>query len=282
MHFLPKLFLLFFLTCNLFATEKMEFVVGLIDEEYNEYKFADAEIALKRWIRKISKIENINVTMKIFDTYEDYNKAVLADEVQNIILSPELYLRHSESLKKTHYDGWIKEANNQFFAYNLIGDKELYKEKRYLRASYFKDDLIAKIILEKIAFRDNKVFTYRMLNKESKAVIDTFFNKSDVALVGSKVWKINSELNPQVGRKLQIIDTTDAIFMKMFSLISKKMPPLIKKNYFEALSRLNESADGKQMMRMFKFNNVYPITIDDLADLENFYEDYRIIKKKRK
>ena len=141
-----------------------------------------------------------------------------------------------------------------------------------------KNSIKIRSIYEKIALRDKKIFTYRMLKKESKAVLDTFFNKSDVALVRSKTWKINCELNPQVGKKLQLIKSTDAIFMKNFSLISKKMSPIIKKKYLEALGRLNESVEGRQMMRMFKFNAIYPITTEQLKSLEDFYDEYLKIK----
>jgi hypothetical protein len=282
MRILFQIFILLSLTYTPILAEKMNFVLGLVDEQYNEYKFEDAEIALRKWIKKISKSEDLNLTMKIFDSYEDYNRAVIADEVQSIILSPELYLKHYKSLKETHFDGWIKEANNQFFAYKFVGSKKVYEKKKYLRVSYYKHDSIARIILEQIALRDDKVFIYRELNKESKAVLDTFFNKSDMALISSKVWKLNCELNPQIGEKLQVIDTTDTIFMKMFSLISKKMPAEIKKKYFDTLSRLNESADGRQMMRLFKFNAIYHITTDDLKSLEIFYEKYLKIKREKR
>ncbi len=278
MRIIFQILLLFSLSSHLLSAEKIEFVIGLVDDEYNEYKFADAEIALRKWMKKLSKLEDANVTLKVFDTYEEYNKAVRADEVQSTILSPEFYLRHYKSFKETHYDGWMKEDNQQFFAYTLIGNEELYKNKKHLRASYFEHDLIAKIILEKIALRDKKIFTYRAVKKESKAVLDTFFNKSDVALVGSKDWKINCELNPQVGKKLQLIKSTDAIFMKNFSLISKKMQTKTKEIYFDVLSRLDESIDGRQMMRMFKFNTIYPITTDQLKSLEDFYDEYLKIK----
>ncbi len=118
MRALIQIFLLFLFTCNTTSAKKMEFVIGLIDEKYIEYNFIYARIAFRTWIAKISKLEDANVTIKIFDSYEDYHKAVLADEVQNIILLPELYLRYSKSLKETHYDGWMKEDKKHFFRIN--------------------------------------------------------------------------------------------------------------------------------------------------------------------
>ena len=274
-------FLFVLLTCSIASAKKIEFAIGLIDEKYIEYNFIDAKTAFRKWVAKISKLEDANISIKIFDSYEDYHKAVLADEVQNVILSPELYLRYSKSLKETHYDGWMKEDKKQLFSYKLIGKKNDYKSKKHLHVSYYKNDLIAKIVLEKISLRDDKIFTYHTANKDSKALLDTFFNKSDIALVSTKVWKINCELNPQIGEKLQVLDTTDAIFMKIFSLISKKMPLETKKNYFEVLSHLHKSTEGKQMMRMFKFNTAYPITTDDLAPLENYYKEYLEMKRKK-
>ena len=133
MRIIFQILLLFSLSSHLFSAEKMEFVIGIVHDAYQEYQFADAEIALRKWMEKLSKLEDANVTLKVFDTYEEYNKAVRADEVQSTILSPEFYLRHYKSLKETHYDGWMKEDNQQLFAYTLIGNEELYKNKKHLR-----------------------------------------------------------------------------------------------------------------------------------------------------
>lgn len=116
----------------------------------------------------------------------------------------------------------------------------------------------------------------------SKAILPVFFGQADACLVTMRGYKTMSELNPQIGRRLQIIARSPKFANGILAL-----NPLVKNEKTTAileqeLFKLSDDAEGRQILKIFKTDDLVPFEPSYLASVRALLKEYNSIKNVHK
>jgi hypothetical protein len=268
------------------ASEKT--VVAFLGEDISEINYSEAQIAMKLWIDEVSTSHDIDAEIMFFKSFDPFYEAYQTKKVESIIFSAYTYLKYSDRLHPHFYHGWSKVFNGSSFTtkYYLVRSTKADLNKKEISIALFKDDYMAKMIVEKMILDhtlplDDKKLEFDVIKKESKVLLNTFFKKSDYCLVREETWNTAIDLNPQIGKQLKIVVQTDKIFFSLISLIANEMSPQLRESYFKTIKNLDKSKEGRQLMTLFKFQGMAPITTEDLKPLRDYYHEYLRLKELR-
>ncbi len=100
--------------------------------------------------------------------------------------------------------------------------------------------------------------------KLSKAVLPVFFGQRAACLVPKHGFDTMRELNPQIGRQLHPIAISPEVIPRLVATRMEYRSPQLPK-LVEALTELQDSPAGQQILLIFQTEKVVEITLEDLA-----------------
>jgi ABC-type phosphate/phosphonate transport system substrate-binding protein len=87
--------------------------------------------------------------------------------------------------------------------------------------------------------------------KPAKAVLPVFFGQAEAALVSQRVFETIVELNPQLGRTLQVIARSPALLPMIFALV-EGIDPALHRQLLENLPDVHRSPAGRQVLHLMQ------------------------------
>ncbi len=88
-------------------------------------------------------------------------------------------------------------------------------------------------------------------SKLTKVVLPVFFRQSDACLVTRTGFETMSELNPQIGKQLAVVDSSPEFVPAIFALRADYQPTF-RARIIEGLRHLHESPGGQQILNIFQ------------------------------
>jgi len=98
-----------------------------------------------------------------------------------------------------------------------------------------------------------------------RAILPVFFHQADACLVTLKGFETMSELNPQIGRQLQILAKSEPVVPNLFCFRGDYLSPYREK-LLQEVSRVNETPAGRQTLALFQTERLFQ---GDLAALDS-------------
>jgi len=244
-------------------------------EDIDKVNYKDAKTAMKIWLDKLANQIGARSELIFYTDFAVLQEDAKRGKVNTLILSPISYLKNLRYCKNNFHQGWIKTERDgkPFFRFVLLSRKDMKKKDEYM-VRYFRYSTISKTVAQMYGWKHHKRFTFQKTAKESKPVLDLFFKKCDYAIVKEETWNLMQELNPQLHDKLEVIYKSDRIFIDMISLFSNKLSDESKNVYLQAISAINTTEAGGQLMRLFKFNGLIRIDDNQFKALEDYYQQY--------
>jgi isocitrate/isopropylmalate dehydrogenase len=117
-------------------------------------------------------------------------------------------------------------------------------------------------------------------DKSSRVLMKLFFNKIDACIIPQHTWEMMREMNPQIDKKLKVLDRSEKIFLSALSLISKKMNDKLYLVHKNNALKLKNSSKGKQILTLLKgkiYKSVDKAFMDPMVD---YYQEYLALKKR--
>ena len=112
----------------------------------------------------------------------------------------------------------------------------------------------------------------------SKAILQTFFGKSDAALVTKNAFDIACELNPQISQKLKVLYQSQPFIQFLFVFMDYGKEQNHKKaieNWEKAIMELHKTPGGKQVLTVFKSTRMLKLPFSILEPTIDFVLEYR-------
>jgi len=284
-----------FSTNILFATTDnyKSFIFGFDSSSIISDDLKDAKVALQLWIEELAiKEGGVQLEVKYFYDSEEIIDSYINGKINIQLASVDLlsYLKHKEEINKNSLMLWtVSNTENIFYQYYLIANKSSYikdiKDIKDKSLIVKKNDLLAKIWLDKISYSYNHKAYSNLIKKQindkkhSRLILKVFFNKADFAVVPKYAWDIMKEINPMIVSKIDIIKKSQKIFLPMVGMGKLGGNKEYMNIFLSVSQRAAKSKRSEQIRTLIKFDKVMILKEDFIHDFENFYLEYKHLKK---
>ena len=157
------------------------------------------------------------------------------------------------------------------------------KNKRLMLAPYLD---VEELYLNTVLLR-NKLPEAPLFFKERKdaknanvALMDVFFNNADLTVVRENDFNTAVELNPQLTKKLVILDRSSP-YLSMVGVVSKSISEHDFEGYINSFNKLAYSEQGKKLMDVVAVSTITPVALDEIKDLQALSMEYESLKQHR-
>jgi len=278
---------------ELFAVDdqKHVFKFGLVSKSKLLSTFKDARDSLSTWIEEIGNKHSVILDVKFFpDTEVIYDK-FKKNEIDMAVLPLPFYFKNKDELDLIGKNFWtLTFSENKYTQYYFISAKS----NGYNNFSDIKNKVIAikeydevsEIWLDKNSLMENKK-TYSKLikdligeEKESTIVLDVFFKKADFGIVTKKTWDVMVELNPAIGKSIEILKKSKQIHFPLIGLFHKDSEIEKVNIFFKLTTNMKKLYNSEEMLDLLKFDSIFGLDKKMLNPLEIYYKEYFNLKKK--
>jgi ABC-type phosphate/phosphonate transport system substrate-binding protein len=112
----------------------------------------------------------------------------------------------------------------------------------------------------------------------SEAVLPVFFGKLGAGVVDHASFEVMKEMNPQLGSRLRILAVSPPLLNGIVCVdkrLASDRAPVMK-----GLRELDQTAEGKQILLIFKANRLKPVNAEDLERVRTLCTKYRLLSGK--
>jgi ABC-type phosphate/phosphonate transport system substrate-binding protein len=117
-------------------------------------------------------------------------------------------------------------------------------------------------------------------NIQSKVVLPVFFRKADACIVTRQVYNLTTELNPQLNNELVIISRKENLIPGVIA-VDSRLSREFKNKITHAFVNMLKSVEGKQLLMLFKVNDLIPFDPSYLKGTEALYAEHTKLFSRR-
>jgi len=233
-----------------------------------ELSRADAQAALELWGREFVRLSgyDVNYKLTVYDDVATFVSAIRNDQVDFIAMGSLEYLKirgqvEMEPALIGEKNG--KPGDEQVLLVRrdsgILGLDQLRGRKLTLLqgaggeiASLWLDNLLAKRGLPAAGRMFGAV---KVVPKAQQVILPVFFRQADACIVGSNAFQTTVELNPQLGKELAAIETSP-VYPIAVTCLRTTLTNEQKDEFIRMAFRLKDTASGKQILTLFKVDNM--------------------------
>jgi ABC-type phosphate/phosphonate transport system substrate-binding protein len=121
------------------------------------------------------------------------------------------------------------------------------------------------------------------VGKPMMAVLPVFFGKKDACLVDNNALEVMAELNPQVGKKVRVLASSEVLVDGFICFRSSPWASeTFKRELANTLEELHREPAGQQMLSLVKANQLVPFQEEHLATVRKLRANWEALKNKTK
>jgi len=113
------------------------------------------------------------------------------------------------------------------------------------------------------------------VSTSSAAILPVFFGKVGAGVVDRASFEVMKEMNPQIGSRLQVLAMSSPLVTGIMCVDKRFIT--YRGDLMEALEQLHQSAEGRQILLVFKSDRMKTVDSDDLERLKTLCTKYRLI-----
>jgi ABC-type phosphate/phosphonate transport system substrate-binding protein len=249
----------------------------------------DAELAFNAVLDEAVHNPDIKVHVRVYTTTEDLYAAFDSGEIDGFFGSPLEFIGRmdqlgEESMALAYKDGAVRQ-HLVLIARNNDTPPQLseLKNKR-LTLAKFQD--VEALYLNTLLLKNQlpeapDFFLERLDAKNSNvAIMDVFFNKSDATIVRESEFQTAIELNPQIGKKLVVLDKSPA-FLPALGAVRKTFDRKKIRNLMSEMEVVSDANKGSKILSIIQAKSVVSIQREEMRSVLDLVKEYEVLKKLR-
>ena len=264
--------MIFILSLN--AKENLQvFNVAYMSNSMTNYSKKDLKIAMNIWLKNISIKAGYDANMFFYDDPKDAVLDLKNNKIDYVSAFPLVFVKYFNlSLLSDAFSGGPKNMENNIFVILSHTDTNNFKSLKNPKIGIQMND---EIMYMYIKLKLNRMhLNIKEYPKRSKIVLDLFFNKIDLAIVPLKNFLLAKELNPQIAKRVKILEKTK-INSTNFSFYRKNLNENIKKDIYKEARKIYMTKKGKQMMLIYKADKIIDTKLKDLKPINELYQRFK-------
>lgn len=247
----------------------------------------DAEIAFNAVLDETIVNPDMKLHVSVYETTEEIYAAFDKGEIDGIFGSPLEFLGRmdqlgEESMALFYRGRGVKQSfvlvarsgNTQIQINDLKGKRLTLAKFQDMEALYLNTLLLRNQLPEIPEF-----FSERQDSKNSNlAIMDVFFNKSDATVVRESEYLTAIELNPQIGKKLVVIDKS-VPYLPAIGGIRKIFDKEKVKRLMEDIERVSDTTQGSRVLTLTQATSIVKIKRDQMSSTIDLMSEYETLRK---
>ena len=259
------------------------FLPGVSDEA----NLSDIRVAMDYWMQEISHEMNvIDGHTEFFVNMNDMRESFNKKQLDMIIAPPFSIAKHFDIAELA--DGFMGvRAHDQFNSLLLLVKNDAsiasLADLRGKRLIMPENDEMSEVFID-TQIREQFHRGYHDFfagvgfeNKHNRLILDLFFGKADAALVYLHAYDLMTELNPQIKEKTKIL-LLYPLRSKSYSFFRRDYADT--QNILNHINTLFKNPRGRQILELFKTDEITSSRIQDLMPIKALYEEYLVLKPK--
>lgn len=244
-------------------TDTDRFRIAFSSGMFTEVHPNDAKAAVKVWGQTIARERGIETDSDaaIFADFNEMSHALRTDRVDAVGMTVVEYekLRSDTQLSPIYVTQSGGNAREQYLLLvhsesgiaglgNLQGRSLIVSQN--VRACLAQAWLDTLLIQKGFKAASEFMGSITPMKKPSQAVLPVFFRKSDACVIARSAFSTLCELNPQLEKKLKILESSPDVVPAVFAFRGGYASP-VKDRLMDALRRLHETPAGQQVLTIF-------------------------------
>ncbi len=265
---------------------------GVLSEGLSYIHNKDAKIAIKVWLNELASEDyDKELVLDFYDNKEQVLSDFISGELEYLTLNTMHYLENRSKLNPYIRDLYVFLATkDDYISYvlvtknsnNIKSIKNLKNKTIGKHKSEYMDLLyIDHALLQNRLPTHQKYFSeVKEYDKNSRVLMKLFFNKIDACVIPEYTWDMMTEMNPQISKKLKVLDSSKKIFIPALSLISNKMNDKLYNVHKVNAKKLIKSPKGQQILTLLKSKMYKPVDKAYINPMVDYYKEYLALKKR--
>ncbi len=229
----------------------------------------DAFVAIKVWIDELNKHLNTGIVLKpsIYEDMDDLAKNIKKDKLSIIICNSIDYLQYKSKLPITPiFTSSIESGETDQFVLlvkNSDNIKEIsaLKEKKLIIHTGanldFTELWLGDLLYENNCAAKNAFFKeVKEGTLASQVLLSVFFGQYDACIVTKSSFETMKELNPQVGKSLQILDTSPPFISGLACFTDEFLKMNISDKIQKSAYEIEDYPSGKQIFTLLRIKKL--------------------------
>ena len=268
------------------ATAKPDFVIAYTDKMLTDIDSKDMASAMTMYVDEIAKQAGYRGAPYRYENLDDAVTKTREGVVDFLSLTSLDYLRIKKKLDIELSLGQVKGGKGGVRYLLLVNENRGYKALGDLRDKKLlvpKGDEIAALYLNTMLLKDRLGEAKRFFavveekNKPSQAILPVFFGQADACVTTDVSFKTTVELNPQLGRAIKILASSPELVTAV-TAFRRSVNPDIQQKTREIGLKLKDNARGRQILMLFKLDDLRQIEETDLTSIRELVSDYDRLK----
>lgn len=258
--------------------------IGFYVPVVRDFPRKDVEISLRFWTDELSR--ELNLTYKpiqLYDNMDDLRLAVQSGKVNFIMATSMGVVSHFADSELR--DGFT--AKNSADNYLLLVVRKgagITKPGDLVgkRVGLLDGDELSQVYLETLMLKAwgtagwSRLALVDRQDQSRKLILQLFFNKTDAALVEHNAFLAALALNPQIGKRLEVLDdytfkgTTPHI-----GLFSAMVSDADRVRIIQAAMGLNKTPRGRQVLEIYRAEDMIQTSVSALAPYRALWHEHK-------
>lgn len=249
----------------------------------------DAEVAFNAVLDEAVKNPDMKIHVSVYASTEALYAAFDNGEIDGIFGSPLEYLGRANQLSDdvmalSYKNAGIRQSMLLIGRKSDAGMQLKDLRNKRLTLSWFQD--MEALYLNTLLLKNQlpEIPAFFASRQEAKnanvAIMDVFFDKSDVTIVRESEFLTAIELNPQIGRKLAILDKSAPLIPALGSvrktLDGEKIHHLMKD-----IEKVSDTSKGSRILNMSQASAIKILSSEEMKDVFDMLREYESLKKTR-
>lgn len=273
-------------------TDKFHVNIGFSSRAFINVPQEDIKIAIRILAQKIARNTVGSANAAIYDSIADIERDLKARKLDAVALTPDDFL---QLRKRMTLDPAMVTATDTGHEVDLVllarresrirGMGDL-RNKRFaipMKVSQFGSMYLTWVEMllmgEGVAPNDRYFAVVTETRTPAQAIMQVFFRKADACATFRQLFELTTELNPQIGRELQIIKQLPKLAGGII-VFRNDLAEERKQKLRHTLTTIHEGPEGKQLFTLFQLKKLIPYRAEYLRGTEEFYHDYRVLARR--
>lgn len=268
------------------AELKPRLAIGFSSKFFPDIDPKDAQAAMHLWVSEVGTQASFQSESVVYTNIEEMFSDFRKGKLDLIVMSSIDYFRSEKGLHGIPgfvgiRDGKILERHVMLAPVGKVNTSVLSLKK--LKLALVQHDDLGMLFLNSALLKQRQPEMNRFFSsvafkpKHSQAIHAVYFGTADVCVVSERSFRIVSELNPQVARRLQVVDRSAGLLPGV--AVFRKDYPQAYRNTVESITlSLKNNVRGRQILSLLQHDDFAVMQETDLVEMRRLFREYRSMK----